>query len=332
MCFLYLLTNEKQCVKLIDGDCMIQILLAAYNGERYIKQQLDSLFAQTVTDFELIVRDDCSTDGTFAILSEYEKKYPEKIRVYRNETPYGNAKDNFFRLMQDADADYILFCDQDDVWMPDKIEKTLAKMKMYPQNMPVLVHTDLSVADEHLNIKKSSFFKAQHFNVQNYSFGSTLAQNNVTGCTMMINRALLNLVKNTNNSDIIMHDWWLAAAAATFGKIGVVNEPTVLYRQHSKNAVGAKGFYSSFFKKLFHTGEAVGISDTLKRTFKQSTAFADAFSDRLRLDQISAILSYANLPNLPVSKRLRTVIKYGFLKQSLLKKTAMLLHICMPNM
>lgn len=330
--FLYLLTNEMRCVKLVNGDCMIQILLAAYNGERYIKEQLDSLFAQTVTDFELIVRDDCSTDSTFSILSEYANMHSESMHVYRNETPCGNAKDNFFRLMQDADADYIFFCDQDDVWKPDKLEKTLAKMKMYPQNMPVLVHTDLSVADEHLNIKKSSFFKAQHFNVQNYSFGSTLAQNNVTGCTMMINRALLNLVKNTNNSDIIMHDWWLAAAAATFGKIGVVNEPTVLYRQHSKNAVGAKGFYSSFFKKLFHTGEAVGISDTLKRTFKQSTAFADAFSDRLRLDQISAILSYANLPNLPVSKRLRTVIKYGFLKQSLLKKTAMLLHICMPNM
>ena len=113
-------------------------------------------------------------------------------------------------------------------------------MKTYPQNMPVLVHTDLSVADKHLNIKKRSFFRAQHFNVQNYSFGSTLAQNNVTGCTMMINRTLLNLVKNTNNSDIIMHDWWGAMIAAAFGRIAFVPEPTILYRQHGANSVGAK--------------------------------------------------------------------------------------------
>lgn len=326
------MTNRKHCVKLIDGDYMIQILLAAYNGERYIKQQLDSLFAQTVTDFELIVRDDCSTDSTFSILAEYAEKHPENMHVYRNENPSGNAKDNFFRLMQDADADYILFSDQDDVWKPDKLEKTLAKMKTFPQNIPVLVHTDLSVADEHLNIINRSFFKTQHFNVKNYSFGSALAQNNVTGCTMMINRALLNLVKNTNSSDIIMHDWWLAAAAATFGKIGVVNEPTMLYRQHSQNAVGAKGFYSAFFKKFLKIGKTIGISDTLKRTFKQSAAFLNAFSGRLSLEQKNAIQNYANLPNLPVSKRLKTVIKYGFLKQSFLKKTAMLLHICMPNM
>lgn len=298
---------------------MIQILMATYNGEKYIAQQLDSLLTQTYTDFEILVRDDCSTDSTFQILTAYAEKNPGKIHIFQNEEPTGNAKNNFFRLMQDASADFVLFCDQDDYWLPDKIEKTYQKMQTLDQSKPALVHTNLSVADQNLKILHKSFFKMQHFDcVDNIPLNRAIAQNTVTGCTVMINKPLLAFAKNTNHPDIIMHDWWLAILAAAFGSIAVVKRPTMLYRQHGKNAVGAKKYFS--WNLTQHR-------KSLKNTYNQANHFLQSFSKDLLPNSAEMLNAYITIKSQPKFQRIKILMHYKCFKQSLPRKIAQILLI-----
>lgn len=135
---------------------MIEILLATYNSEKYLTDQLDSLFEQTFEDWHLTVQDDGSTDKTVDILRKYAAVYPEKMTVHVNEKNLGGAKYNFYDMLLKADADYVMTCDHDDVWLPDKMERTMATMKdLEAQNapdIPLLVHTDLTVVDENQTI------------------------------------------------------------------------------------------------------------------------------------------------------------------------------------
>ena len=126
----------------------VEILLAAYNGERFLREQLDSLLAQTWEQWHLTVSDDGSTDGTSAILDGYAAQYPDRIRRVRHEGRFGNACDHFFWLMKECGASYMMFCDQDDVWHPDKVEKTMRALLEAEDeagtDTPVLVFTDLT--------------------------------------------------------------------------------------------------------------------------------------------------------------------------------------------
>ena len=132
----------------------ISILLAAYNGEKYIREQIESVLSQTYANWELIAHDDGSSDATPAILSEYASLYPEKIRII-DAPPTGSAKDNFFFLMNNTDGQYVMFCDQDDVWHADKLEKTIAEMQSIEEELspetPILVFSELRVTDENMN-------------------------------------------------------------------------------------------------------------------------------------------------------------------------------------
>lgn len=301
---------------------MIQILLATYNGGKYLNEQLDSLFSQTVQDFEILVRDDGSTDNTIDILHQYAEKYPNRIKININNPPTGNAKDNFFLLMQDATKDYIMFCDQDDCWLPEKIELTLKAMQSLPQDKPALVHTDLMVADENLNTIRNSFYRMQHYERgMKLTLNKALAQNTVTGCTTMINKCLCDMAKETNHKDIIMHDWWLASIAAAFGDVKAVKTPTILYRQHGKNSVGAKSFSQSF--RLVKSGEK-DLQKSLDKTYVQAKQFVLSFGDKLTENQKNAVLQFATVPKTKPIKRVTTIIRYGFWKQSLIHKMAQL--------
>lgn len=219
----------------------IAILLATYNGEKYIGEQLDSIFSQTYKDWVVYIHDDGSKDRTMQIVSEYAEKYPEQVVIVDGPST-GGARNNFFYLMSKVDSEYYMCCDQDDVWMPEKIEKTFRLMKETETNkeIPCLIFTDLTVVDGELNIIAEQMSKYQNLECKNTSINQMLMQNVVTGCTMMMNKALCEMstqYKNVNN--IIMHDWWVAIIAEQFGKVGYLDEPTILYRQHGNNTVGA---------------------------------------------------------------------------------------------
>jgi len=229
---------------------LIGILMATYNGEKYISQQIDSILNQTYRNWQLLIHDDGSTDKTVEIVKSYVKKYPDKILLIEDGIKCGGAKENFSHLIKIARAnfkfDYIMFSDQDDVWFFDKIEKTLKKMheleNLYGKNKPLLVHTDLIVVDEKLNKISDSFWKYQKINPLNNSLACLILENTVTGCTMMINKTLLEQVRFIPKEAII-HDWWIALICRlNKGEIGVLKEPTIFYRQHHFNDTGAKNY------------------------------------------------------------------------------------------
>jgi len=225
---------------------MIEILMATYNGEKYLRPQINSILRQSFTDWRLIIRDDCSTDGTVAIIQEYQEQYPDKIVFLQADVPSGSAQNNFFQLIKywqhHGIADYIMFSDQDDVWLPSKVQSSLDKIQQmeqqYGKEIPLLLHTDLTVVGIDLKIINPSLFAMQNMDAMRNKLNNILVQNIVTGCTMMVNKSLLDMVRKIPQH-AVMHDMWLALIASTFGQIGFIDESTVLYRQHASNTVGA---------------------------------------------------------------------------------------------
>ena len=213
---------------------MITIIMAVYNGQEYIREQLESLKDQTYTEWRLVIRDDRSSDKTAEIVKKFSDEVEQEVIFKVNEKPSGSAKNNFALLINDAkESDYVMFCDQDDIWKKDKIEITFNKMKQaeerYGRDFPLLVHGDVEVIDENGNINADS------------KLPQILIQNHVTGCTMMCNKKLIAGISEYASSEyIIMHDYLAALYASVFGKIEVIKKPLLSYRQHSGNSVGAK--------------------------------------------------------------------------------------------
>lgn len=222
---------------------MLSILMATYNGENFLSQQIDSLLSQTFSDFTIHVQDDASTDKTWEILTAYKNRFPDKIKISQRKKNSGDAKHNFLDLISAVQDDYLMLCDQDDVWLPEKIEITLSKMKemeqKYSSATPILVHTDLKVADSGLNIINPSYRRATVRNYERTAINQVLTLNNASGCTIMYNRALAEVLTEKPEFCVV-HDWWLQIVAAYFGKIGHVDKSTVMYRQHGENSIGAK--------------------------------------------------------------------------------------------
>lgn len=224
---------------------MITIIMAVYNGQEYIREQLESLKDQTYTEWRLVIRDDRSSDKTAEIVKKFSDEVEQEVIFKVNEKPSGSAKNNFALLINDAkEFDYVMFCDQDDIWKKDKIEITFNKMKQveerYGRDFPLLVHGDVEVIDENGNINADSMFEMSHINADS-KLPQILIQNHVTGCTMMCNKKLIAGISEYASSEyIIMHDYLAALYASVFGKIEVIKKPLLSYRQHSGNSVGAK--------------------------------------------------------------------------------------------
>lgn len=292
---------------------MVTVLLAVYNGEKFLKQQIDSILDQTVTDIKIIIRDDGSTDNSLKIIDNYCDKHPQIISKLEG-APTGSAKQNFAELLKNCDSDYIMFCDQDDVWLPDKIEKTLTAMKSAEsgEKTPVLVHTDLKVVDQNLNVISPSFFEFQQLKQDKISLPQLLVQNYVTGCTVMINRALKEKC-GAIPQNCIMHDWWLAMVAVLFGKLVCVSDPTMLYRQHANNQVGAKASYGiAFIKRKLATLDKVRAN--YNATYIQANALLDCYGELIEPKHKEIIDLYCQIPKTKKIKRICTIKKYGFKK------------------
>ncbi len=248
----------------------IAILMATFNGEKYLEEQIDSLLAQTSRSWELFIHDDQSGDQTPEIIDRYAHRYPERIHILEGPA-CGTARDNFFYLMKNVRAPYLMFCDQDDVWMPEKIEKTLCRMKeMESQEkteIPLLVFSDLAVADEQMNILAERMSVYQNLPPERVRLKNLMIQNVITGCTVMINRTLAELALKPEKAEgIIMHDWWCALAAACFGRIAYVDSALVLYRQHAQNSVGAKEAHSLPYLLTAFKAETIQQAMEKKRT------------------------------------------------------------------
>lgn len=303
---------------------MVTILLATYNGQAHLAELLDSLLNQTYSDIQIIIRDDCSKDATCSIIASYQHKHPDKIRFIQSDTPSGSALNNFFSLLEtdNMQGDYFMFCDQDDYWRPDKVDATLSLMmdtEAGNQEMPVLVHTDLVVADVNLHEIAPSFVRYQDLHPSRCSLNYLLVQNNITGCTMMFNRSLLKLTAGiTDTENILMHDWWMGLIATAFGKVVFLDKPTILYRQHGSNEVGAIDVHSrAFFMKQLRR-VFIKSSGPMAATL-QAERFENRYGHLLTASQREMVNAFAHLSEQGRIKRLRTTLKYKFFMQSRLR-------------
>jgi|TARA_B110000305_G_scaffold196387_1_gene221435 glycosyltransferase involved in cell wall biosynthesis len=238
----------------MSAHIKIAVLLSTYNGEKFLAEQLDSLLAQSHTNFILVVRDDGSKDRTVSIVESYASAHSERIRLLPRDCENLGASAGFAFLVDyvlknkdplGLQSAYMMFCDQDDTWYPQKIEKLLAAMLATQAGndsaLPVLVHSDLEVVSEQNTVIAKSLINYQGLEIHRNSFPNLIISNLVTGCTALINESLaekaLPIPENA-----IMHDWWLALVATAFGKLVYLDAPLVHYRQHGNNTIGAKEF------------------------------------------------------------------------------------------
>jgi glycosyltransferase involved in cell wall biosynthesis len=303
--------------------------MASYNGEKYIARQLDSLLSQTSNDFTLYINDDCSTDSTWEIIRTYERKYPGKIIASRNTGNSGSAKHNFISMMIEKKDDYVLLCDQDDVWLPQKIEKTILELRQmeaqYGKETPLLVHSDLTVVDENLAVITPSFHEAMKVGYNRTALRHFLIQNIITGCTAAYNRALAELITAVPGY-LVMHDWWLGLIAAAFGKFGYIQEQTVLYRQHSHNEIGARDVRTLGYKvnRFLHGNE---VRKDINLTYTQAASFLRMYFDVLNDGQKTLLSEYIRIPAKNKIMRCLTVNKLGVLKHGITRKIANFLFV-----
>ncbi|WP_052437408.1 glycosyltransferase family 2 protein [Vibrio hyugaensis] len=268
---------------------MIDVILATYNGEKYIKEQLDSYISQSFNlDFiRFIICDDDSNDNTVDVVTNFLNNNGLNGNVYfrRESGDYfehnSPACANFSFGLSKSESEYVMFSDQDDVWLDDKIEKTFSRMKeledAYGKETPLLVFTDLIVVDSELNSIAKSFFKYQSMNpCWSEKLSQLVVQNIAPGCTVMVNRALLDLASPIPRQ-AVMHDWWLMLVASAFGKISCVDQPTIMYRQHENNQVGAKKLNFNQLLKSFN----VGCSNLLDTSI-QAKVFIDRYEKDLQ--------------------------------------------------
>lgn len=208
----------------------VNILLSTFNGMRFLEQQLDSLLAQSYSNILITVRDDGSTDDTYKKLLEYARQLSNMI-VFRGKN-IGVAASFFKLLRAAADSDFYAFCDQDDVWLPNKVSNAVAAMKSRDIFKPLLYFSRLDYVDSELHhIGYSKIFRK-------VGFANALVDNAATGCTIVLNRAARELICQEHPLGIRVHDWWCYLVISALGELIYDERVNIKYRLHGKNAVG----------------------------------------------------------------------------------------------
>ena len=318
--------------KEVGNQVPVEVLLATYNGERFLREQIDSILAQDYRNVRVLARDDGSSDGTVTILNEYAQRYPDRFRVMPPSPRASSAKDNFLLLMKASFAEYICFSDQDDVWLPDKVTRTKQAMEQLESQwgvgVPLLVFTDLRIVDDALRPLHNSFWAHEKIKPERIDrLPALLVQNVVTGCTAMLNRKLLELSLRMPD-EAVMHDQWIALLASTMGKSGVVKAQTVLYRQHDSNVLGAGKRTQTLQDLILRVRGSKRREMQWENSQRQAQAFLNMHSAEVSKQHRHLLQAY-----LPCGTRgsrvirIATLIRFGFRRVGLLSNLAMLFDL-----
>lgn len=306
----------------------VEVLLATCNSARYLAETVQSVLGQDYECLRLLIRDDASEDRTPELIEAHAANNPQRVRVIPASGRAG-ACENFSALLAASTAPYVMFCDHDDVWRPDKVSRSMAAMRRQEavcgSDTPVLVFTDMEVADRDLRRIHRSYFRYQHIDPGRIRFHQLLVQNVPSGCTMLLNRALAELC-GTIPAEAVMHDHWIALVAAAFGAIVYVDEPTLLYRQHGGNYYGASAYGGRYLLERTQRGPAAARR-RFYQNVRQARAFLERYGDRLDGFRREALSEFASLGDLPWGQRRRVLIKHGLWKTGLIRNIGMLLTI-----
>lgn len=250
----------------------VTILLSTYNGNKFLKQQLDTLYQQTYQHLKILVRDDESTDATPDFLQAEQAK--GLIEVLDGHNNLGGTKSFFelLRLSALTDTEYVAFCDQDDVWHPEKIEAAVSALAFFSER-PVLYCSRLEIVDAQLNSKGMTLIPRK------IGFGNALVENIAVGCSMMLNRKAIDLISSqlpTHN--VYVHDWWCYLVISCFGEIIFDSTPRLKYRQHGNNAIGVATTQCEVLKR-----KIARIINGRLWISEQIVVFLDLFNDSIPL-------------------------------------------------
>lgn len=286
----------------------VNILMSTYNGQQFLAEQIRSIQEQTFSDWTLLIRDDGSSDQTKDLLHDFARQ-DSRIRLIdvEEQKNLGVIK-SFHRLVQYEKADYYFFSDQDDVWLPDKLEVSLQEARLYPTDQPLMVYMDLTVVNQDLQVMTESMIRSQSHHA-NTELVQELTENTVTGGVAMINHALAELWSGTE--DILMHDWYLALLASALGKLVFIDKPGELYRQHADNVLGARTL-SKRFKKWIRPHILFKVYwDLIKNSQKQASFLLDKPLSPAHRELVEAFVTIMDKPML---ERYQTLKKYGLRK------------------
>jgi glycosyltransferase involved in cell wall biosynthesis len=271
----------------------VEILLATYNGEKYIRELLLSLSQQTYSEFTILLSDDSSTDKTVEKCLNICEELDLSLKVVSPRVPFRNSKDNFEHLLRNSTAAYVMLADQDDFWKNYKVESSLKELQGIEKNYdgPVLVYTDLEVVNDELEIIYPSMLKHQKldYNITNNP-SEIICQNVVAGCTMIMNKKAVDSVLPFTNLKFV-HDHWIAAKIASIGRVGYLDDATIKYRQHAANQIGFKQVGVSYFlKKLPILFEVVAEAYKLSQELGLSKTYVGVILSKVRIS-VARLLS-----------------------------------------
>ncbi|MBU2761839.1 glycosyltransferase [Acidithiobacillus caldus] len=314
----------------------VAVLMAVYNGARFLEAQLLSILTQSYAQIRLYIRDDGSTDGSVEILQAMADQNPKEIIFLQDHEKHLGVIGNFHRLLQIADQlgtePYIMLADQDDVWFADKVEITLLEMlqteRWAGKETPVLVHTDLCVTNDRLQIRDPSFWHYQHLDPSRDDLRQLCMQNMVTGCTVMMNRALLKKALPIPDN-VLMHDWWLALTASAFGIIRFIPQATMFYRQHDKNDTGAKRFGLDYvLRAVMRVRSSTTFWQLLARNQRQAEAFLARFHKDLSAVRVNDLQRFSSLSaRTPIVERMRAVFIRKFCRHGWIRNIGLIMRL-----
>lgn len=308
---------------------LIHILLATYNGGKFLRVQLDSLFAQSLQDFRIVVRDDGSADDTLQIIAEYQQRYPGRIELITDHKKNLGATQNFGMLLQYSTADYIFFCDQDDQWLPDKLETTLKVLKtleVSAPGTPCMVFSDMQLMDENGKITHASAWANLHLSPAYFTLNRMLVQNIPHGCTMLINKAMRDLAVPLP-AEALLHDHWIALLAACCGKWKAVTKPTMLLRNHAQNVTRQQTTLASKLKRFtsnFFSGEE--YEHYIRIRTAQANALLQRCGPLLNADQKTLLQDFISMENCKGLARKRLFLKHHFYRSTFFHTAKMILR------
>ena len=312
----------------MESECSIDILLSTYNGERYLQEQINSIVNQNFDNWRLLIRDDGSEDMTCAIIHKLAENFPGRISVLTDKLGNLGPAQSYSQLARHSRADYVAFCDQDDVWLPDKLREQISIMqeqeRLLGPGCPILLHSDLYIVDDKMRPLGESYWKSRGVKPEVMNdLKSLLTKNYVTGCTVLANRALLDLALPLPKS-IIMHDWWFALMAAANGKIIDMNGRTVNYRQHSANVIGGSyGHIEAIFRLIKR--KQLHLKKYMEITRKQAEALLA--TGKVYGKSKNIIDEYLKLYELGWFKRRVTAIRKRYFRYGMIRNILIMIYI-----
>lgn len=282
----------------------VQVLMSTYNGEQFLREQIESVLNQTWKNLDILIRDDGSKDQTREILKDYRDNH-SNIHIYLEENC--GVTRSFFELLKKSDADFVAFCDQDDIWMEQKIEKAVAKLRQ--EQGPVLYCSNKILADSTGNPMHQ-----QDSRRRRPGFGNAVVECICTGCTAVMNRQLAEIIKTRLPDRAILHDWWSYLAACYVGTVIFDEHAYIKYRQHGQNVVGARpGFWGEVRSKAAYLRKNRG------RLKGQLMDFAELYQGDSRKDAlVQRILAAQYFPG-----RVKILWEREIFRQSVLDEIVM---------